>query len=146
MPAERRDCRGTIEARGKSQIDGLFGIGSENVKLKHVYLTAVEPEELAGFYEALGLTIRFADRGKWIQFAGEKAALCVASPAESVSEPSRNAVLVFEVDNLELALGRARAQGAEMLDEVRDMGAHGRVAHFKDPQRNTIQLFQAAAR
>ncbi|WP_375778121.1 VOC family protein [Bradyrhizobium sp. ma5] len=116
------------------------------MKLKHVYLTAVEPEELAGFYEALGLTIRFADRGKWIQFAGEKAALCVASPAESVSEPSRNAVLVFEVDDLEFALDRARAQGAEVLGDIRDMGAHGRVAHFKDPQHNTIQLFQAAAK
>ncbi|MGN8545369.1 VOC family protein [Bradyrhizobium sp. CCBAU 53421] len=115
------------------------------MKLKHVYLTAVAPEELARFYEAIGLTIRFADPGKWIQFAGEKAALCVASPAESVSVPSQNAVLVFEVDDLELALDRARAQGAEVLGDIRDMGAHGRVVRLKDPQHNTIQLFQAAA-
>jgi len=114
------------------------------VKLKQVYLTAVEPERLAEFYEALGLTIRFADPGKWIQFAGEKAAFCVAGPSESVSEQSRDAVLVFEVDNLEMALDRARAQGAELPGEVRDMGAHGRVAHVRDPQHNTIQLFQAA--
>ncbi|WP_441256324.1 VOC family protein [Bradyrhizobium sp. 482_C4_N1_1] len=116
------------------------------MKLKHVYLTAADPEALAKFYEALGLTIRFADRGKWIQFVGEKAALCVASPAESVSEPSRNAVLVFEVDHLETVLERARAQGAEALGEIRDMGEHGRVAHCADPERNTIQLFQAATK
>lgn len=116
------------------------------MKLKQVYLTAVEPEGLSGFYEALGLTIRFADRGKWIQFVGEKAALCVASPAESVSEPSRNAVLVFQVDDLEAALDRVRAQGADVIGEIRDMGAHGRVAHVRDPQHNTVQLFQPAAR
>ncbi|RZN36029.1 VOC family protein [Bradyrhizobium sp. Leo121] len=116
------------------------------MKLKQVYLTAVEPEGLAKFYEALGLTIRFADRGKWIQFVGEKAAFCIASPAESVSEQSHNAVLVFEVDDLEMAVERARAEGAEVLGEVRDMGAHGRVAHLRDPQHNTIQLIQVASR
>jgi len=114
------------------------------MKLKHIYLTALEPEALARFYEALGLTIRFADSAKWVQFAGEKAAFCIASPGESVSERARNAVVVFEVDDLELTLDRARALGAEVFGEVRDMGAHGRVAHLKDPQRNTIQLFQAA--
>ncbi|WP_229187223.1 VOC family protein [Bradyrhizobium oropedii] len=41
-----------------------------------------------------------------------------------------------------MALDRARAEEAEVLGEVRDMGAHGRVAHFKDPQQNTIQLFR----
>jgi predicted enzyme related to lactoylglutathione lyase len=33
-----------------------------------------------------------------------------------------------------------------VLGEVRDMGAHGRVAHFRDPQHNTIQLIQVASR
>jgi predicted enzyme related to lactoylglutathione lyase len=116
------------------------------MKLKQVYLTAVDPEGLAGFYEALGLSMRFADRGKWIQFVGDVTAFCVASPAESVSEQSRSAVLVFEVDNLEAALARAETLGGRVFGEIRDMGAHGRVAHVRDPQNNTIQLFQAAAR
>ncbi|MGY3564252.1 putative enzyme related to lactoylglutathione lyase [Bradyrhizobium sp. USDA 4463] len=116
------------------------------MKLKHIYLTAPEPEALARFYEALGLTIRFADRGKWIQFVGDKAAFCLASPAESVSEQSRNAVVVFEVEDMDAALERARAEGAELVGEVREMGAHGRVAHLKDPQRNTIQFLQAVVK
>lgn len=116
------------------------------MKLKHVYLTAPEPEALARFYEALGLTIRFADRGKWIQFVGDKAAFCLASPAESASEQSWNAVVVFEVEDMDAALERARAEGAELVGEIREMGAHGRVAHLKDPQRNTIQFFQAVVK
>src|SRR4051812_33566832 len=65
-----------------------------SVKLKQVYLTAADPEALAAFYKALGLTVRFADQGKWIQFGSEKTAFCVASRPESVSDPSSNAVLV----------------------------------------------------
>ncbi len=116
------------------------------MKLKQVYLTAVDPEGLAAFYEALGLTIRFADRGKWIQFIGDPTAFCVASPAESVSEQSPNAVLVFEVGDLETTIARAQTLGARVLGEIRDMGAHGRVAHLSDPHNNTLQLFQAAPR
>jgi predicted enzyme related to lactoylglutathione lyase len=114
------------------------------VKLKQVYLTAADPEALAAFYKALGLTVRFADQGKWIQFESEKTAFCVANPLESVSKPSSNAVLVFEVEDLELVLKAAREQGADVSGEIRDMGAHGRVAHFKDPQHNIVQLLQAA--
>lgn len=118
--------------------------GYDGVKLKQVYLTAADPEALAAFYKALGLTVRFADQGKWIQFESEKTAFCVASPLESVSKPSSNAVLVFEVEDLELVLKAAREQGADVSGEIRDMGAHGRVAHFKDPQHNIVQLLQAA--
>lgn len=114
------------------------------MKLKQVYLTAAEPEGLAEFYEALGLTVRFADAGKWIQFVGDKSAFCVAGLSESVSRPAQNAVLVFEVDDLEQAVAHAKDNGAEIFGEIRDMGGHGRIAQFKDPQRNTIQLFQAA--
>ena len=134
MPIQTRDDLQNDEAK----------LGSEGVKLKQIYLTAVDPEALAAFYKALGLTVRFADQGKWIQFEGEKTAFCVASLSESVSKPSGNAVLVFEVEDLEAVLKAARKQGADVSDEIRDMGAHGRVAHFKDPQHNLVQLMQAA--
>lgn len=116
------------------------------MKLKQVYLTAIEPEDLARFYEALGLTIRFADTGKWIQFTGDKTAFCIAGPAESVSGQAREAVIVFEVEDLEATLERARAAGAEVFGEIRDMDAHGRVAQVRDPQNNSIQFYQAANR
>lgn len=116
--------------------------GRTNLKLKQIYLTAIEPEGLATFYEALGLTIRFADAGKWVQFASDKSAFCIAGPGESISERARDAVLVFEVDDLSAAIARAQAAGGEAVGAIRDMGGHGRVAHVRDPRGNDIQFFQ----
>lgn len=113
-----------------------------HVKLKQVYLTAAEPERLASFYEELGLKARFADTGKWIQFVSDPAAFCVASPAESVSEQLQDAVLVFDVDNLESAMERAVAAGAQ-VEAVRDMAGHGRAVKVRDPGGNVIQFYQA---
>lgn len=112
------------------------------MKLKQVYLTAAEPERLALFYEELGLKVRFADPGKWIQFVSEPAAFCVASPSESVSDQLQDAVLVFDVADLETAIDRALGFGAQ-VDEIRDMGSHGRAVKVRDPGGNVIQFYQA---
>ena len=113
-----------------------------NVKLKQVYLTAADPERLASFYEGLGLKVRFADPGKWIQFVSDPAAFCVASPAESVSDQLQDAVLVFDVDNLEAAIESAVAGGAQ-VEAIRDMASHGRAVKVRDPSGNVIQFYQA---
>ncbi|WP_244431985.1 VOC family protein [Rhodopseudomonas sp. B29] len=113
------------------------------MKLKQVYLTADDPKRLAEFYEGLGLRVRFADPDKWIQFVSDPAAFCVAGPSESVSEQLKDAVLVFDVDNLEVAMERAAAAGAQ-VDAVRDMAGHGRAVKLRDPAGNVIQFYQAA--
>ncbi|PZA10460.1 glyoxalase/bleomycin resistance/dioxygenase family protein [Rhodopseudomonas palustris] len=113
------------------------------MKLKQVYLTANDPKRLAEFYEGLGLKVRFADSDKWIQFVSDAAAFCVAGPTESVSEQLQDAVLVFDVDNLEAAMQRAAAAGAR-VDTVRDMASHGRAVKVRDPGGNVIQFYQAA--
>lgn len=112
------------------------------MKLKQVYLTSSEPERLASFYEGLGLKMRFADPGKWIQFVSDPAAFCVASHAESVSEQFQDAVLVFDVENLEAAIDRAIGLGAR-VEAIRDMGSHGRTVKVRDPSGNVIQFYQA---
>ena len=113
------------------------------MKLKQVYLTADDPERLAAFYQSLGLKARFADPGKWIQFVSDAAAFCVAGPTESVSDQLQDAVLVFEVADLEAAMECAAAAGAH-LGAVRDMAAHGRAVKVRDPGGNVIQFYQAA--
>lgn len=114
-----------------------------SVKLKQVYLTAKDPGRLAAFYEGLGLKVRFADPGKWIQFVSDATAFCVADPKESASEQLKDAVLVFDVDNLEAAMERAAAMGAH-VGAIRDMASHGRAVKVQDPGGNVIQFYQAA--
>ena len=115
------------------------------MKVKQVYVASGDPERLAAFYtKALGLPVRFADPGKWVQFTSDGAAFCVAGPSESAVEASRNAVVVFEVDDLEAALGHAKAAGAPRVSAIRDMGAHGRVAVMEDVEHNVVQLYQRA--
>ncbi len=77
------------------------------MKVKHVYLTASQPARLAEFYEKTGLSIRFADGERWIQFRTEGAAFCVSGPEESAAAASSNAVVVFEVEKLEPVSARA---------------------------------------
>jgi predicted enzyme related to lactoylglutathione lyase len=114
-----------------------------SVKLKQVYLTANDPGRLAEFYEGLGLKVRFADPGKWIQFVSDPAAFCVAGPTESASEQLKGAVLVFDVDDLDAAMERAAAMGAQ-VGAIRDMASHGRTVKVRDPGGNVIQFYQAA--
>jgi predicted enzyme related to lactoylglutathione lyase len=113
------------------------------MKVKHVYLTANEPAMLAEYYKKLGLTIHFADEERWVQFYSDGAAFCVAGPAESAVPPSTNAIVVFEVEQLEQTLERAIAAGASVVAPIRDMGSHGRVAWICDPESNVVQFFEA---
>jgi predicted enzyme related to lactoylglutathione lyase len=112
------------------------------MKVKHAYLTAENPEGLADFYTKIGLAVRFTDPGRWVQFATDGAAFCIASREESAVPPSSNAVVVFEVDDLDAALERAGEAGASMVAAVRNMGAHGRVAQIRDVENNTVQFFE----
>jgi len=113
------------------------------MKIKYVYLTAARPAELASFYGGLGLPTKFADGERWIQFASEGSAFCIAGREESAAAPSSNAVAVFEVGSLEAMLGRALKGGAEIVRPTRDMGDHGRVAQIRDPEGNIVQFFES---
>lgn len=113
------------------------------MKIKHIYLTAKSPRKLAEFYDEIGLSVRFADGERWIQFKSESAAFCIASTEESMTNPSSNAVVVFEVEDLEAAVGQATKIGAIVTGPIRDMGGHGRVAELRDPEDNAIQMFQS---
>jgi predicted enzyme related to lactoylglutathione lyase len=118
------------------------------MKIKHVYLTSHQPNQLAEFYTKLGLAIRFADGERWVQFRSDSgaAAFCISGLGESAAPPSSNAVVVFEVEKLETAVEVAVTAGAIVLQPIRDMGDHGRVAKIQDPANNIIQFFEASTK
>jgi len=117
------------------------------VKLHSVYLVSPSPDSLGGFYERfLEQAPQFSVPGTWTQFKGGEggAALAIASTAEA-APGAVGAVPVFEVSDIEAAIGKAVSLGGTLINQ-RDMGSHGRTASFRDPGGNVIQLLQKAAR
>jgi predicted enzyme related to lactoylglutathione lyase len=112
------------------------------MKIKHVYLPAAKPKRLVEFYTKLGLSVRFSDGTRWTQFVSDGSAFCIADESESALPPSSNAVVVFQVDDLDVVLERAVEAGAEIVSPIRDMGDHGRVAQVRDTERNVIQFLE----
>ncbi|MQA85475.1 MAG: glyoxalase/bleomycin resistance/dioxygenase family protein [Streptosporangiales bacterium] len=111
------------------------------MRIRHVYLTDRDPQGLAEFYErALGLPVRFADPGRWVEFNLDGARLCVAGPDESTVQPGAGVVAVFEVDDVDAWSERVAAAGGT-VGGTRDMGGHGRVRTITDPAGNVFQLF-----
>lgn len=112
------------------------------MKIKHVYVATENPRDLVEFYTKLGLSVRFADGVRWTQFVSDGSAFCIADQTESTIPPGSNAIVVFEVDDLDTVLKRAAEAGAEIVGQIRDMGDHGRTAQIRDIERNVIQFLE----
>jgi predicted enzyme related to lactoylglutathione lyase len=115
------------------------------MKIKHVYLSTENPDALVAFYSKLGLSVRFADGVRWTQFVSDGSAFCIADQTESVVPAGSNAVIVFEVDDLDASLKCATEAGAAIIGPIRDMGDHGRVAQIRDIESNVIQFLERTA-
>lgn len=112
--------------------------------MQNVYLVAHDVGRVADFWQrALGLSVRFRDADRWVQLQAGDQAFAIASLAEGV--PGQvGAVPVFEVDDLQAQAAAIVEQGGRVLS-TRDMGDHGRVLTFSDPDGNVAQLLRRAA-
>tara|TARA_Y100001960_G_scaffold153070_1_gene161518 strand:- start:446 stop:754 length:309 start_codon:yes stop_codon:yes gene_type:complete len=98
-------------------------------------------ERAVSFYQdAMGLPVKFQDGTKWVQFDAGGTNFSLSSPDEA-AEGAMGAVLIFEVDSIADASITIKKNGGEVLDS-RDMGHHGRVLSFRDPDGHLVQLFQ----
>jgi predicted enzyme related to lactoylglutathione lyase len=110
------------------------------LRVQNAYHIARDMSRLRAFYEtALGVPLKFADGDRWIQFGLQGTNFSLSSPAEAAHD-APGAVVVFEVDSLDNAESVLAAQGGRVM-ERRDMGAHGHVLTFADPEGNVAQLF-----
>ena len=108
-------------------------------RLQNVHVVGASVERLAEFWQrALGLERRFVDPGRWIQLQAGEDAFAIASPGEGVPAQA-GAVPVFEADDLEGHAAAIEEHGGRVLD-LRNMGDHGRVLTFSDPDGNIAQL------
>lgn len=113
-------------------------------RLQNVFVVARQPAALHAFYsEALGLTLKFRDGDRWIQYGVGNTNVSLAC-AEEAAPASSGLVMVFEVTEFAAAQERITAAGGQVLG-VRDMGAHGAVLSLRDPEGNIVQLFKRAA-
>lgn len=113
------------------------------LRVQNAYHVARDIGRLRAFYEAgLGVPLKFADGDRWVQFGLQGTNFSLSSLAEAAHNAS-GAIVVFEVDSLADAEDLLAAQGGRVMGR-RDMGPHGQVLTFADPEGNVVQLFSRA--
>jgi predicted enzyme related to lactoylglutathione lyase len=107
--------------------------------IRSVYTIANDMDLLQRFYEgALELPLAFRDHDKWLQFKAGPVSFALSSPTEA-PQGARGSVVVFDAVDLTVFARRIERLGGRRLSS-RDMGAHGSVATFADPENNLFQL------
>lgn len=115
------------------------------VDVQTVYLVARDIGRLEAFYaEALAMPVQFRDGNKWTQFRQQRSAFALSS-AEEAAPGAVGAVPVFQVagDAQNELHQKITSAGGELLAR-RDMGSHGVVVTYKDPEENIFQIFSKA--
>jgi predicted enzyme related to lactoylglutathione lyase len=116
--------------------------GSEKMPLgaiRTVYTVSKDMDLLQRFYEgALELPVAFRDRDSWSQFKTGEVSFALSSPLEA-AQGARGSVIVFDASELSIFTQRIQCLGGRRLSS-RDMGSHGSVATFADPENNLFQL------
>ncbi|MFK8250632.1 VOC family protein [Ancylobacter terrae] len=114
-------------------------------RLQNVYVRSAELAESRRFYEAvLGLTPKFVDGERWVQYDAGGANFAVGAP-EEFPDGASGAVAVFEVADLDAHRSAIAAAGLAVVGN-RDMGPHGRTLTLIDPSGNYVQLYERAGR
>jgi len=107
--------------------------------VRSVYTVASDMDLMRAFYEeALELPLAFRDRDNWCQFKAGPIPFALSSRAEA-AEGARGSVIVFDAIDLAAFVPRIERLGGRHLSS-RDMGSHGSVATFADPENNLFQL------
>jgi predicted enzyme related to lactoylglutathione lyase len=107
--------------------------------IRTIYTVAHDMDLMQAFYaQALELPLAFRDRDNWCQFKAGPVAFALSSPAEA-AQGARGSVIVFDATDVAAFAQRIERLGGRHLAS-RDMGAHGRVATFADPENNFFQL------
>jgi len=112
-------------------------------KIQSVYTVVRDMDRMQDFYaKGLGLATRFRDGDAWCQFGVGSAGFALSSAAEAAAG-AQGSVLVFETDDLAGARAGIEHAGGRFLLQ-RDMGTHGTVLTFSDPEDNLFQVFAKA--
>jgi predicted enzyme related to lactoylglutathione lyase len=107
--------------------------------VRSVYTVASDMDLMRAFFEeALELPLAFRDRDNWCQFKAGQVSFALSSPSEA-ARGARGSVIVFDATDVDALALRIERLGGRHLSS-RDMGSHGSVATFADPENNLFQL------
>lgn len=107
--------------------------------IRSVYTVASDMDLMRAFYEeALELPLAFRDRDNWCQFKAGPVSFALSSASEA-AKGARGSVIVFDAIDVAVVAQRIERLGGRHLSS-RDMGSHGSVATFADPENNLFQL------
>jgi predicted enzyme related to lactoylglutathione lyase len=112
--------------------------------IRSLYTVADDMDLLQAFYaQALELPLAFRDRDNWCQFKAGQVPFALSSRSEA-AQGARGSVIVFDAADLATIAQRIERLGGRHLSS-RDMGPHGSVATFADPENNLFQLHARSA-
>ncbi len=110
-------------------------------KFSSAYYVVDDMDAAMDFYKnTLGLALKFRDGDGWAQFDVNGVGVAVANPSEGSVPPGGGATVVLEVDDLMETRRMLTEKGAQ-VNEVVDMGGHGRYFTVRDPAGNLVQIF-----
>lgn len=108
------------------------------MKIGHVVVPTDDLDVQLGFYELLGLSIRFRDGDRYAAVTDGSVTLGLADESQ---QPSRGQVVVsFEVDDLDSCLARLATAGW-VPGEI-TVGPHERRSLVLDPSGNPIAVYE----
>jgi catechol 2,3-dioxygenase-like lactoylglutathione lyase family enzyme len=111
-------------------------------RLRQIFIATDKLAQRVAFYrDVLGLRLQFRDGDRWVEFEAGDISLALASRAEAMGAPLEVPVPVFEVDDLDAAVGELVGKN-HAAGTVREMGAHGRAAGIRDPSGAFLVLFE----
>lgn len=109
-------------------------------KIQSVYTVVNDMEVLQAFYsQVLGLQPKFRDKDRWTQFSVAHTNFALSSAEEAVPGAA-GSVIVFEAAGLDGIRESVEGAGGKFVGE-RDMGSHGKVLTFTDPEGHPFQVF-----
>lgn len=114
------------------------------MQLSHLVLRASDPERLAPFYEALGLSFRKEKHGRGPEHLAAELGSSVLEiyPLKAGQSSTTGVRLGFSVKDLNAACEAATAANGELLS-LPEATTWGRRAVMRDPEGHLLDLVQA---
>lgn len=115
-------------------------------KIVHFEIPVDDSERAASFYrEALGWEIQgFGDMPYWLVTAGAADERGADGALIGRGDIHQNPVLIVGVESLDTSIGKVEAAGGQILQGKMEIPGVGWSAYFRDPEGNTIGLFEPA--